>query len=133
MSEVRRLNEIPIPLANYIDLIKNGKSPYYDVVKHLLKEMEIHYTRMGDRSEVVYTINPRILEKELREKIQNPKLTKVNVCRSILAFFYGSKLEEGEDFFISTTSGGRKNYHIKINEKTFPKLKNFLYSSPGIF
>jgi regulator of PEP synthase PpsR (kinase-PPPase family) len=117
MSEVQG-NEIPIPLVNYVELIRNHRSPYYDVVFHLLKEMEMHYKTTGERSEVVYTINPRILQEEIEEKIKDDRLTTVNICRSILALLYGSKLSEEKDYYVTTTSGGRRNYHIRVNDRT---------------
>jgi len=125
LSEERR-GEIPIPLANYLFLIKYRKSPYYDIVKHLLAEMEMHYVKAGKGSEVVYTINPRMLQEAIEERIRSEKVTTVNICRTILALLYGGKLREERDFYITTTSGGRKNYHIKVNSRTLNTLKSFL-------
>jgi len=112
-----RIGEIPIPLINYVYLIRNRRSPYYDLVQFLLKDMEHHYNIAG-KSEIVYKINPRVLHEEIEKKIKDEKLTKMNVCRTILALCYGSKLEEDEDFWVTTTSSGRKNYHIKVNQRT---------------
>jgi len=64
-----QMNNIPIPLVNYVKLIRNRKSPYYDVVYFLFKEMEMHHNKMGQSSEVVYTINPRI-KKRLRRELE---------------------------------------------------------------
>jgi len=128
MTEIKRPYEIPVPLLNYVNLIRERKSPYWDIVRYLLKDMEIYYKR-GDRSEVIYTINPRMLQKELEDRIKHEKVTRTNVCRTILALFYGSELEEGEDFFITTSARGRKNYHVKLSSKTFSAMKTFV---PGI-
>ncbi|MDI6905120.1 MAG: hypothetical protein QMD13_06510 [Candidatus Bathyarchaeia archaeon] len=125
VSEVR-IGEIPIPLINYVHLIRNRKSPYYDIVQFLLKEMEMHYEKVGQGSETVYTINPRILQEEIEKKIESEKLTTLNICRSILAFLYGSKLHEEKDFYVTTTSGGRRNYHIKINAHTLNLMLRFV-------
>ena len=125
MSEVR-LGEIPIPLINYVHLIRNRKSPYYDIVQFLLKEMEMHYEKAGKGSETVYTVNPRTLQEEIEKKIESEKLTTLNVCRSILALLYGSKLREEKDFYVTTTSGGRRNYHIKINTHTLNLMSRFV-------
>ncbi len=119
-------NGIPIPLANYIHLIRNRRSPYYDVVSFLLREMEMHYNKAGQNSETVYTVNPRILQEEIEKRVRNEKLTTVNVCRTILALLYGSKLSEEEDFYITTTSSGRRNYQIKVNNRTLNSLSRFL-------
>ena len=125
MSEIKG-NDIPIPLVNYISLIRNRKSPYYDVVYFLLKEMETHHSKTGQGSEVVYTINPRVLQEEIEKKVKNEKLTTVNVCRTILALLYGSKLSEEKDFYVTTTSGGRRNYHVKVNNRTLNSMSGLL-------
>lgn len=125
MSEIR-VGEIPIPLSNYVHLIRERKSPYYDIVHHLLKEMEMHYTRAGQTSEVIYTINPRSLQESIEERVRSEKVTTVNICRTILALLYSSKLREDEDFYITTTSGGRRNYHIRVNNRTLHLLSRFL-------
>ncbi|MBS7633328.1 hypothetical protein KEJ15_06910 [Candidatus Bathyarchaeota archaeon] len=126
MSEVQ-VGKVPIPLVNYIYLIMNRKSPYYDIVQHLLREMEIHYSRTGkDLSEIVYTINPRILQEEIEKRVKSEKLTTVNVCRTVLALLYASELREEKDFYITTTSGGRRNYHVKVNPRTLNMLFRFV-------
>jgi regulator of PEP synthase PpsR (kinase-PPPase family) len=125
LSEVR-IGEVPIPLANYVFLIKYRRSPYYDIVQHLLREMEIHYERVGEGSEVIYTINPRMLQEEIEERVRSEKVTTVNICRTILALLYGCRLREGEDFYVTTTSGGRRNYHIRVNSRTLSLMRSFL-------
>jgi len=123
VSEVHQ--ELPIPLVNYLRLIMDRRPPYYDVVKLLLKDMEMHYKSSGT-SETVYTINPRVLQEEIEKKVKDEKLTRVNICRIILALLYGSNLREEEDFYVTTTSGGRKNYHIRVNQTTLTHLTRFL-------
>lgn len=125
MSEIQR-NDIPIPLVNYLHLIRKRRSPYYDIVYFLLKDMEIHRSRMGQGSEVIYTINPRILQEEIEKRVKDEKLTTVNVCRTILALLYGSKLSEEKDFYVTTTSGGRRNYHVKVNNRTLNSMSGLL-------
>jgi len=124
MSEVQR-HDIPIPLVNYVELIRRRKSPYYDIVQFLLRDMEIRYEKWQG-SEVVYTINPRILQEEIERRVKDEKLTTVNVCRTILALLHGSKLREEKDFYVTTTSGGRRNYHVKVNTYTLSSLSRFL-------
>jgi len=125
VPEVQR-NDIPIPLVNYVHLITNRKSPYYDVVSFLLKDMEMHYKKTEEESEILYTINPRILQEEIEKKVENEKLTTLNICRTIIALFYGSALRNGDDFYISTTSGGRRNYHVKVNARTLGLMNRFI-------
>jgi len=124
MSEVKNL-DIPIPLINYVNLIKNKKSPYYDIAKYLLRDMEMHFLKAG-APEVVYTINPRQLQREIEEKIRNEKLTTINICRTILALLYGSNLRREEDFYVTTSSRGRRNYHIRITQQTLMSLYRFI-------
>ncbi len=120
------MSEIPIPLVNYVFLIKERKSPYYDIAEFLMKDMEMRYHSTGKEAEVVYTINPRILQEEIEKKVRDEKLTTVNVCRTILAMLYGARLDEEKDFFVTTTSSGRRNYHIKINNRTLNSMSRIL-------
>jgi hypothetical protein len=125
MHEVH-ISDIPIPLVNYIRLIKYHKSPYYDIVQHIMKDMEMHYKRTGHGFETIYTINPRVLQDEIEKKVESEKLTTVNICRTILALVYGSKLREEDDFYVTTTSRGRRNYHIKVNTHTLNSIHRFI-------
>ena len=126
MSEVHRLNdELPIPLSNYVNLIKERRSPYYDIIQYILLDMEHHLEKAGC-SEVIYTINPRRLHREIEDTIKSEKLTTTNICRTILAFFYGTQLKGGEDFFVTTSARGRKNYHVKLTPFTMSLLKSFV-------
>lgn len=124
MSEIPvPLVKIPVPFVNYVQLIRKHKSPYYEIFEHLAKEMEIRY-HGSNGSETVYTINPRILQEEIEKKLRDEKLTTVNTCRTILAMCYGSKLKEEKDFFVTTTSSGRRNYHIKVNSRTLNSISS---------
>ena len=125
MSKVH-IRDIPIPLVNYIHLIKYHKTSYYDIVQHILKDMEMHHERTGRGSETVYTINPRVLQDEIEKKVESEKLTTINICRTILALFYGSELREEDDFYVTTTSRGRRNYHIKVNTHTLNLMHSFI-------
>lgn len=125
MSEIR-VSGVPIPLVNYVELIRGRRSPYYDIVQFLLKDMEMHYQRTGQGSETVYTIKPRILQEEVEKIISDDRLTTVNVCRTILALLYGSDLSEEKDFYVTTTSSGRRNYHIKVNSRTLTSMSRML-------
>jgi len=116
---------LPIPLSNYLSLIKEKRSPYYDIIRYILLDMEHHFERSG-HSEVIYTINPRRLHREIEEKVKNEKLTTTNVCRTILAFFYGTRLRENEDFFVTTSSRGRRNYHVRLTPSIMRMLRNFI-------
>ena len=120
------MSEVPVPLVNYVYLIKNRKRPYYEIVEFLMKDMEMRYHKTGQCSEVVYTINPRILQEEIEKKLEDDKLTTINVCRTILAMLYGAELDQEKDFFVTTTSSGRRNYHIKVNNHTLSSMSRML-------
>ena len=119
------MSEIPIPLINYVDLIRKHKSPYYEIVEFLMKDMELHFSRSDKKPGVVYTINPRMLHEEIEKKISDEKLTSVNVCRTVLAMLKGAKLDE-DDYYITTTSSGRRNYHIKVNDRNLTLISTLL-------
>ena len=120
------MGDIPVPLINYIHLIKERRSPYYDIVEHVMKEMEMRYTTKGQASEAVYTINPRVLQEQIEQKMRDERLTTVNVCRTVLAMLYGAQLNEEKDFFVTTTSSGRRNYHIKVSNRTLNSMSKML-------
>jgi len=123
MSEVR---DIPVPLVNYVHLIRERKSPYYDIVEFLMKDMETHLYRNGQGTEAVYTINPRTLHEEIEKKVNDEKLTSVNICRTVLAMLHGAELNEEKDYFVTTTSSGRRNYHVRVNSRTLDQMSRLL-------
>ncbi len=120
MSEIYR---VPIPLINYLNLIERKRSPYYDLICYLISDMEENYKHRHPHKSIIYTINPRLLKKEIEDEIPSKKLTTINISRTILALFYGSKLQKDEDYYITTSSGGRKNYHLKVNSNILSSLR----------
>ncbi|MFQ6068231.1 MAG: hypothetical protein ACE5KD_01685 [Candidatus Bathyarchaeia archaeon] len=110
-----RDHQIPIPLVNYLHLIEKKKSPYYDLILYVIADMERNYKKGNPHHGIIYTINPRRLKKEIEDRMPSEKLTTINISRTILALLYGSKLRKDEDYYVTTSSGGRKNYHIKVN------------------
>jgi len=123
MSEVHR---IPIPIINYLHLIERKESPYYDLILYLISDMERNLKEANLNHGIIYTINPRQLKEEIDEKISSRKLTPINISRTILALLYGSELRKGEDYYATTSSGGRKNYHIKITQSNLSLLRTRL-------
>ena len=123
LEDRARAQKIPIPLSSYLSLIHKKKSPYYDVIRHILLDMEASYNKAGPRDGIIYTINPRQLKEQIDEKVQSKKLTPINISRTILALLYGSSLKKDEDYYTTTSSGGRKNYHIKINMRNLSTLQ----------
>jgi hypothetical protein len=126
LEDRTRAQKIPIPLSSYLSLIHRKKSPYYDLVRHILIDMEASYNKSGPRDGIIYTINPRQLKEEIDDKIQSKKLTPINISRTVLALLYGSSLKKDEDYYTTTSSGGRKNYHIKISMSNLSTLKGNL-------
>jgi hypothetical protein len=135
MSEIHKIGDIPIPIVNYVELIRNRKSPYYEIAKFISDEM----IKVKEKSLEIYgndfyslkdypklSINPRQVQEEIEKRIKNDKLTSINVCRSILALLYGSQLEEEKDFHVTTTSSGRRNYHVKVSQRTLNSVGRFL-------
>ncbi|MDH5448522.1 MAG: hypothetical protein OEY24_03740 [Candidatus Bathyarchaeota archaeon] len=120
MSEIYK---VPIPLINYLNLIERKRSPYYDLICYLVLDIEKNYKNRHPHNSIIYTINPRLLKKEVEDKIPSEKLTTINISRTVLALFYGSKLQKDEDYYITTSSGGRKNYHIKVNSSILSLLR----------
>jgi regulator of PEP synthase PpsR (kinase-PPPase family) len=118
--------EIPIPLVNYVELIRKRRSPYYEIVEFLLKDMEIHFLKAGEVPETVYTINPRTLHDEIEKKVSDEKLTSINVCRTVLAMLHGAELNVEKDYYMTTTSSGRRNYHVRVNPYTLNKISRLL-------
>ncbi len=115
--------QIPIPLSNYLNLIERKESPYYDLACHVVADMEDNYKNREQPHGIIYTINPRQLRKEIEEEIPSEKLTAINISRTVLALLYGSKLQKDEDYYVTTSSGGRKNYHIRVNPYILSTLR----------
>jgi hypothetical protein len=122
MSEVQK---IPIPLSNYLGLIERKQSPYYELLLYILADME-RTRKNAPYDGSIYTINPRQLKEEVERKISSDKLTPINISRTILALMYGSKLKKDEDYYVTTSSGGRKNYHIKVTRTVVSSLQMHL-------
>jgi len=120
MSEV---HQIPIPIINYIHLIERKESPYYDLLLYIISDMERNLKKANLNHGIIYTINPRQLKEEIQEKIPDKKLTPINISRTILALLYGSELRKGDDYYVTTSSGGRKNYHVKITKSNLSLLR----------
>jgi len=91
-----------------------------------MKDMEMHFYSTGQGAGTVYTINPRFLQGEIEKKVTDDKLTSVNVCRTVLALLQGAKLDKDEDYFVTTTSSGRRNYHINVNTRNLNRMSRML-------
>jgi len=122
----REMLDIPVPIINYVHLIRSRKSPYYDIGEFVMGEMQARSLRTANCFDVVYMVNPRIVKQAIEKRVGGEKLSTVNICRTLLALLYGAKLDEEKDFFVTTTSGGRRNYHIKVNSRTLGLMSRML-------
>ena len=122
---VSEVHQIPIPLSNYLSLIEKKQSPYYDLILYILADIERTY-KAAPHNGVIYAINPRQLKEEVDRKIPGDKLTTINISRTILALLLGSRLQKDEDYYVTTSSGGRKNYHIKVTPNVLSSLQMHL-------
>jgi len=110
--------ETPRIVLNYLRLIREGQYPYYLIVKRFVDDAEVYYEERSP-AEVIYTLNPKWIYRELNPEIKNEKLTVKNISRIIKAFLTGKKL----DYYTTTTSGGCKSYHIELNPHVVKELK----------
>ena len=117
--------QIPIPIANYLGLIERKQSPWYDLYLFILADIE-RTQNNAPYSGSIYTINPRQLKEDVKRKIPNDKLTPINISRTFLALMYGSRLKKNEDYYVTTSSGGRKNYHIRVTPSVVSSLQMHL-------
>jgi ppGpp synthetase/RelA/SpoT-type nucleotidyltranferase len=67
-----------------------------------------------------------VLQEEIEKKVTDEKLTSINVCRTVLAMLQGAKLNEEKDYFVTTTSSGRRNYHVNVNPRTLTQMSRML-------
>ena len=115
---MQEIYELSIPLKNYQELaIRKKKDPYHSLLVELLREMDTEYKSQG---EFVYVPNIR----EVQERT-NCELSKTTIIRSILAWVKTAGLNKDE-FYTTTTVGGCKRYHIKVNERTLNLLGRLL-------
>ena len=110
--------ETPPIVLNYLRLIRERQYPYYLVVKRFVDDAAAYYEPRSPE-EIIYTINPKWLHRELDQEVKHEKLTVKNVSRLIRAFLQGKKL----DYYTTTTSGGCKSYHLELNPEVVMKLK----------
>ena len=110
--------ETPRIVLNYLRLIRERQHPYYLVAKRLADDAEAYY-REKSPEEVIFTLNPRWIHRELDREVKHEKLTVMNISRIIKAFLYGKKL----DYYTTTGSGGCKSYHIELNTQVVRMLR----------
>jgi len=110
--------ETPRIVVNYLRLIRERQYPYYLIAKRLSDDMEAYY-KPRSPAEIIYTLNPKWLYQELDPEIKHEKLTIKNISRIIRAFLTGKNLE----YYTTTTSGGRRSYHVALNPQVVKKLR----------
>jgi len=115
---MQEMYELPAPLSNYQGLvIRKKKDPYHRLISQLFEEMNAKHKSQGD---FIYVPDiEKLLEKT------NYELSKITIMRSILAWVKTAGLSD-EEFYTTTTAGGCKRYHIKVNERTLNLLGRLL-------
>ncbi len=110
--------ETPRIVINYLGLIREQQHPYYLIAKRLADDMEAYY-KPRSPAEVIYTLNPKWIYHKLDPEIKHEKLTIKNVSRIIRAYLTEKKME----YYTTTTSGGRRSYHVALNPQIVQRLR----------
>ncbi len=105
------------PVRIYLRLIVEGRSPYVDVVKHLLEDLETHMNQTGYVSDSVYTINLKRLQQELEVR-NGLKMSPHSIGRTLRAFFWKTGLREGEEYYVSKSGRLSARYHLLLTDRT---------------
>jgi len=111
--------ETPRIVLNYLRLIRERQYPYFLIAKRLVDDMEAYYQPRSP-AEVIYTLNPKWLYRELDPEIKHEKLTVKNISRVIRAFLTGKKIE----YYTTTSTSGCRNFHIELNPQVIKELKH---------
>jgi len=119
---IQSLSYCGIPhFDSYIRQMKEGKSPYPEIVKYLMLEWSQNYKR-GESSETRLMINPRKIQKDLEKKLDKKyrsRLRSTNIAHCIKAILLGANIEEdqykiGEGFFTTTGYGGLRSIKVPM-------------------
>jgi len=95
---------------------------HYLIVKWFCDDVEAYYKKRSP-TEVIFTINPKWLHRELDKVQKHEKLTLRNISSIIRAFLAKEKLE----YYTTSTSSGGKSYHIVLNPLVVKQLKSARY------
>ncbi len=95
---------------------------HYLIIKWFCDAAEAYYKKRLP-AEVIYTINPKWLHRELDKEKKHEKLTVTNISSIIRAFLTKEKLE----YYTTSTSSGCKSYHIVLNPLAVKQLKSARY------
>ena len=105
------------PIKIYLRLIVEGRSPYVDVVRHLLQDLETHINQTGYVSDSIYTINLKRLQQELEVR-NGLKMSPHSIGRTLRAFFWKTGLREGEEYYVSKSGRLAARYHLLLSDRT---------------
>lgn len=105
------------PIRIYLRLIVEGRSPYVDVVKVVLQDLETYMNQKGYVSDSIYTINLKRLQQELEVK-GGLKMSPHSIGRVLRAFFWKTGLREGEEYYVSKSGRLAARYHVHMTERT---------------
>jgi len=107
----------PIVLK-YLEMLRNREYPYYMIAKKFADDAETYY-KPRSPAEVIYTINPKWLHREVNKEMKHEKLTVQKISYVIRAFLTGKKLK----YYTTVHRSGCTNYHIELNPQVVKVLK----------
>jgi len=116
------MEELRKPFIQYVPLITQRTQPYHWVCVFLCRDMErklYEVQRKLNHDEFIYSVNPR----EVGRKFN---LSSITVSRVLRTFLYKSKLKENDDWYTTTSSGGVRNFKIRVTPSTIYSMKSFL-------
>ncbi len=105
------------PVKIYMRLIVEGRSPYVDVAKLLLEDLETRMNQTGHVSDSIYTINLKRLQQELEVR-NGLKMSSHSIGRTLRAFFWKTGLREGEEYYVSKSGRLAARYHLLLTKRT---------------
>lgn len=105
-------------VVNYLRTIREKEYPNYMIAKRLIDDTEAYYKERS-REEIIYTLNPRWLHRELGKEIKHEKVTVRNISRIIRGFLATRKLR----YYTTTTQGGCLVYHVELNPQVVQELR----------
>jgi len=94
---------------------KKGEKPHYLVSNYIIEKMERKFEECGKPKEMIYTIKPKELVKEIKKSIPEcSDITTREVGCIIPTILQKSGLREREDYYDSL-SGGNRYWHVILS------------------
>ena len=113
-----RRKETPRIVVNYLRAMREKEYPYYMIAKRIVDDTEAYYKERS-QEEIIYTLNPRWLHRELSKEIKHEKITVRNMSMFIRGFLATKKLQ----FYTTGTHSGCRTYHVELNHQVVQELR----------